>query len=685
MKKLNVLKQIFGYDFFRYGQEEIIDSVCANENVFAIMPTGGGKSLCYQLPALLREGTCLIVSPLIALMRDQVRFLNRVGVKAAALHSLNTDEEMKLISEEARLGSLKMLYIAPERLGSKRFINFIKGLQVSLIVVDEAHCVSQWGHDFRPDYLKINSLNGVLGDVQLVALTATADPETQADIAKYLFTKKPNFFLTGFDRPNIRLNCKLKDKPRKQLLDFIGQQKNQSGIVYCNSRTKTEVLARALNENGYKATFYHAGMTSERRKAVEERFQKDNGLIICATIAFGMGIDKPDIRFVVHADLPKTIENFYQEIGRAGRDGLPSNSLLLYSLDDVRSRQLQIDQSSGGSEKRARDHIRLNSFLGFVESQSCRRRKILEYFERKVYPNCQNCDVCIEAPKLFDATELVKKILSIVLLAKENFDPNYLIDILRGVTSDKILAFSNDQLTTLDSGRDCSKQQWQAIFLQILGLDYIRPSSTGRGSFYVTKKSFDVLSGNQKVILKLVSFNKKSEVYQINQPQSLVFSEDEPLFIALQKKRREVADSMNIPAYIVFSDKTLIQMVDKKPKNLDQMLLIHGVGKKKLFKFGDQFLKVINGDHARKTHPARKKIVGKPNACLFDLIEDVIHKHSRGIHGLDKPLHVSPALIRKIFQRKPKKLSELKSINGMTARILERYGKPLIQAISSST
>tara|TARA_A100001015_G_C15032340_1_gene734021 strand:+ start:1502 stop:3559 length:2058 start_codon:yes stop_codon:yes gene_type:complete len=682
LQKIIVLKEIFGFDTFRNGQEEIIDSMNNYENVLAVMPTGGGKSLCYQLPAVIREGTALVISPLIALMRDQVRSLTKAGVAAASLHSQSTDEEISAVLAKARSAQLKMLYVAPERLGSIKFINLIRSLKVSLVIVDEAHCISQWGFDFRPDYLKIGSLRRVLGDVQIAAFTATADPETQRDIVSALFTKKPKIFVNGFDRPNIRLSCKFKDKPRFQLLDFIQNYKNQSGIVYCSSRAKTEVLAKALNDNGYKSAFYHAGMTSDKRKRVEDQFQSDCGRIVCATVAFGMGIDKPDIRYVVHADLPKSIENFYQEIGRAGRDGLKSESLLLYNLNDVRFRRMQIDESSGTLERKISEHGRLNSLLGFVESKHCRRSKILEYFERKSISSCQNCDLCTKPPITVDATDWVRKLMTLIALTEESFGTAHLINILRGVGSDKVINLSHDQLPTFGSGSNFSEEYWQSIILQLAGLDFIRPSPSRHGAFYLTDKSLPVLKGESKVTLKKSEFDKKTKERQNSPPRALIVEEDEALFVAVRKKRHEIATSLNLPAYFVCSDRTLIEMVNKKPKNLDQMHLINGIGKKKLKKFGSHFLEVINGKGLKKVNRIRSKLAGKQNAWLYDKIAEVIQRHNRGLTGLEKPVYVSPSLMLKIFESKPKKLSDLRNISGMTETLFKRYGKPLIKVIA---
>ncbi len=683
MQKTIVLEEIFGFDSFRNGQEEIVDEIINYQSVLTVMPTGAGKSLCYQLPALLRDGTSLVVSPLISLMRDQVRALSQLGIPAAALHSHNTDEDMKELFEKVRMGVLKLLYVAPERLGAKSFIKLIKTLKISMIVVDEAHCVSQWGHDFRPDYLKIGLLRETLGKIQMVAFTATADPDTQRDIADILFEIKPKIFLNGFDRPNIRLTCKLKNQPRKQLLEFVRDHKDQSGIVYCGSRAKTEVLAQALIDSGFKSSFYHAGMSSEKRKLVEDRFQDDNGLIVCATIAFGMGIDKADVRFVVHADLPKSIENFYQEIGRSGRDGLPADSLLLYNLDDVHFRRMQIEESKSTLERKLSDYFRLNVLLGFVESQSCRRSQILNYFEKKVYPNCQNCDLCSRPPKLFDASEPVRKVFALISHLRKNYGENHLIDILSDFSLDNVKNLSQAPTPNFGPSGFSNKKAWEAIFLQLLGLDYIRPSSEHKGSLHLTKKALLLLRGQHKIMLKLAQFDEKSECKTFTQPKSLVSKQDEPVFLALRKKRKQLAEALNVPSYFIFSDKILAEITYRKPKTLDEMLLIAGVGKKKLFKYGEHFLMVLNGERKEKIHPIRQRIAGNPNAWLYDLIEVVINENKQGPNGLDKPVHVSQALILKIFERQPKKLADLKDISGMTRSILQRYGKPLLKAISS--
>ncbi|NNK77996.1 MAG: ATP-dependent DNA helicase RecQ, partial [Litoreibacter sp.] len=469
-----LLSTVFGFDAFRPGQAEIVEAICAGQNTLAIMPTGGGKSLCFQLPALAREGVTVVISPLIALMRDQVRALKAAGVPAGALTSGNTQEETDEVFEALHTGQLKLLYIAPERLASSAARDMLKRAGTSLIAVDEAHCVSQWGHDFRPDYLRIGELRRAL-DVPLAAFTATADAETREEIVARLFGgDAPRTFLQGFDRPNIHLAMQPKDGPRRQILEFADARRGQSGIVYTGTRAKTETLARALNEDGHTACFYHGGMDPDDRRIVESRFQREDGLIVVATVAFGMGIDKPDIRWVAHADLPKSIESYYQEIGRAGRDGAPAETLTLYGADDIKFRRQQIDESIAPDDRKMADHARLNALLGLAEALTCRRADLLGYFGETVV-KCGHCDLCETPPETFDGTEAVRKALSAILRTEEFFGAGHLIDILTGNMTDKVRERGHDALPTFGIGTEFDKRGWQAVFRQMMGHDLIRP------------------------------------------------------------------------------------------------------------------------------------------------------------------------------------------------------------------
>ena len=453
MSAATLLSDVFGFDDFRLGQGEIVDAVIDGQNTLAIMPTGGGKSLCFQLPALVRSGVTVVISPLIALMRDQVRGLREVGVEAGALTSGNTPEETDAVWEALEAGTLKLLYMAPERLGSSGTLQMLRRAGVSMIAVDEAHCVSQWGHDFRPDYLRIGELRRTL-DVPLAAFTATADAETQAEIVQKLFDgQQPSTFLRGFDRPNIHLRFEAKDGPRAQILNFAAARKGQSGIVYCGTRAKTEGLSKALNDAGHTACHYHGGMEAEDRRIVETRFAREDGLIVVATVAFGMGVDKPDIRWVAHADLPKSIEAYYQEIGRAGRDGAPAETLTLFGPDDIRLRRSQIDEGLAPPERRAADHGRLNALLGLAEALECRRQNLLGYFGETDI-TCGQCDLCDTPPETFDGTTAVRKALSAILRTEEWFGAGHLIDILLGANTDKINERGHDALPTYGVGKE---------------------------------------------------------------------------------------------------------------------------------------------------------------------------------------------------------------------------------------
>jgi ATP-dependent DNA helicase RecQ len=640
-----LLRDVFGFDAFRPGQQDIVEAVTAGENVLAIMPTGGGKSLCFQLPALLRDGVTVVISPLIALMRDQVRALQEAGVNAGALTSGNTPEESDAVWEGLERGDLKLLYMAPERLAAGGVMGMLRRVGVNMIAVDEAHCVSQWGHDFRPDYLRIGELRRAL-DVPLAAFTATADAETQIEIIEKLFDgHAPSKFLHGFDRPNIHLAFAAKDGPRRQILDFADARKGQSGIVYCGTRAKTEGLAGGLRDAGHLALHYHGGMDAEDRRIAERRFQQEDGLIVVATVAFGMGIDKPDIRWVAHADLPKSIEAYYQEIGRAGRDGAPAETLTLFGPEDIRLRRNQIDEGIAPPERRAADHARLNALLGLAEALECRRKNLLAYFD-ETEVTCGKCDLCDTPVDVFDGTVAVRKALSAILRTKEWFGSGHLIDILLGAQTEKIRERGHDSLPTYGVGREYSKPQWQAVFRQMMGHDLIRPDPTRHGALRMTDAALPILRDEAKISLRRDTIKSATRRPAV---KAMVSDEDAPLLSALKAKRRGLAEAAKVPAYIIFNDKTLIEMAEKRPANLDAMAGISGIGAKKLDSYGDAFLEVINGE-AAQMHPTRRKLAGRDAGSIYDRLLEVQAELTRGEGGIDKPLTCSASMLAKIAQ-----------------------------------
>jgi len=676
-----LLREVFGFDGFRPGQGEIVEAVAAGRDVLAIMPTGGGKSLCYQLPALLRDGVTLVVSPLIALMRDQVRGLRAAGVEAGALTSANTEEETEAVWAALEAGRLKLLYMAPERLGAASTSGVLRRAGVSLIAVDEAHCVSQWGHDFRPDYLRIGELRQALG-VPLAAFTATADAETREEIVARLFAgRAPESFLRGFDRPNIRLAFRPKDSPRRQILAFADARRGQSGIVYCGTRAKTETLAQALREAGHTAAAYHGGMEAETRRTVEARFAAEEGLIVVATVAFGMGVDKPDIRWVAHADLPKSIEGYYQEIGRAGRDGLPAETLTLYGADDIRLRRSQIDESPAPPERRAADHGRLNALLGLAEALECRRRTLLEYFGETAAP-CGNCDLCETPPETFDGTEAAQKALSAALRTGESFGAGHLIDILTGTETDKVRQRGHDRLPTFGVGREHGRSQWQGLFRQLMGRDLLRPDPERHGALRVTEAAHPVLKGEARVDLRRDTVTKT----QAPAPKALVSEEDAPLLAALKAKRRTLAEAAGVPAYIVFNDRTLIAMAEARPATLDAMAAIPGVGAKKLETYGQAFLEVIaeGPEGTAELHPSRRRLAGRPEGALFDRLQEAERRLARGETGIEKPMSCTQTTLRHIAERRPADLDQLARIPGMGARQVERFGDAFLDVLRAA-
>jgi len=670
-----LLRDVFGFDAFRPGQEEIVHTVATGCNTLAIMPTGGGKSLCFQLPALMREGVTVVISPLIALMRDQVRGLRAAGVEAGALTSGNTDEETAEVRAALEAGRLRLLYIAPERLASGAALGMLRRIGVSLIAVDEAHCVSQWGHDFRPDYLRIGELRRALG-VPLAAFTATADAETRDEIVAKLFDgQPPQVFLHGFDRPNIHLSFAAKDKPRQQITGFAAARKGQPGIVYCGTRAKTEALAQALREAGHNACAYHGGMEADARRHVEHRFNSEDGLIVVATVAFGMGVDKPDIRWVAHADLPKSIEAYYQEIGRAGRDGAPAETLTLYGPDDIRLRRAQIDEGLAPPERRMADHGRLNALLGLAETLDCRRVALLRYFGEEAAP-CGHCDLCEAPPETFDGSQAVQKALSAILRTGECFGAGHLIDILTGNATEKVRARGHDDLPTFGVGRDMDRRGWQGVFRQMMGHDLVRPDPERHGALVMTGAARPILRGEALVRLR----REVAERTPRPVVKALVSEEDAPLLSALKAKRRALAEAAGVPAYIVFNDRTLIEMAETRPADLDAMAGVGGVGATKLERYGAAFLEVINGT-AEEVHPTRRKLAGRAAGEVYDRLIEVSRDLARGDCGTLRPLSCTHATLRQIAERRPATLDALERLPGMGPQKAERFGAAFLDVL----
>lgn len=671
-----LLSRVFGFGGFRPGQAEIVDAVANNQNVLAIMPTGGGKSLCFQLPALMRDGVTVVISPLIALMRDQVRALQEAGVAAGALTSGNTEEETNVVFDALENGQLKLLYMAPERLAAGSALGLLRRINVSLIAVDEAHCVSEWGHDFRPDYLRIGELKRTL-NVPLAAFTATADEDTRDQIVQKLFDgERPNTFLHGFDRPNLNLAFQPKDKPRQQILRFAAARKDQAGIVYCGTRAKTETLAAALEDQGAQALAYHGGMDPEQRRYVEQQFQIRDGLIVVATVAFGMGVDKPDVRWVAHADLPKSIESYYQEVGRAGRDGAPADCLTLFGSDDIRLRRSQIDEGLAPAERKMADHGRLNALLGLADALTCRKQVLLTYFGEDSTP-CGNCDLCEKSPDVFDATVHVQKVLSAILRTGEWFGSGHVIDVLRGTSTDKVRDRGHDQIPTFGVGADVGKTVWQAIIRQMLGRDMIRPDPERHGGLRLTENARPFLRGEVEIVFRkdAISGPRRPAV------RALVNDEDAPLLSALKAKRRYLAENAKVPAYIIFNDKTLIEMAERRPMTLDDMAGVSGVGAKKLEQYGREFLEVIGGDQP-DIHPNRRKLAGTQAGDLYDALAQAALDLKHGDLGTDKPLSLSTSTLRQLAEFKPGNTAAMARIKGMGPAQVDRFGARFLELIS---
>ncbi len=599
------LRTTFGFEAFRAGQADIVAAILDGRDVLAVMPTGSGKSLCYQLPALLRDGLTIVVSPLIALMRNQVAQLRGYGVAAAALNSANDAAENRLVLDRIARGELRLVYIAPERLVKSETLDLLKrAKKIALLAVDEAHCISQWGHDFRPEYAALGTVQAELGGVQTVALTATADAATRTDILEKLFSRPPAVFVHGFDRPNLRLAMQAKSGGRKQAADFIGNHRGQSGIVYCSSRRKTEELADVLRQSGVKALPYHAGMEAAARSRNQDVFLQDDGVVVVATVAFGMGIDKPDVRFILHADMPANIESYYQEIGRAGRDGLPADTLTLYGMGDIRLRRLQIDESEAANEQKRVDRQRLNALVSLCESPRCRRQTLLAYFGETAEP-CGNCDFCCDGAEVIDGTIAAQKALSAIVRTGERFGTEHLTNVLIGDDTDAVMKFGHDCLPTFGVGKEYGKQEWRSIFRQLHGAGIIALDITGYGTWKVTDLGRRVLKGAAKIELRTDTLKPATRKTARAAANAAALAEGSPgdtaLFEALKRRRSELAKEQRVPAYVIFADKSLIDMARLKPTNAVEMSAVHGVGEAKLRQYGDVFLEMIRQHAARST------------------------------------------------------------------------------------
>lgn len=585
------LKTVFGYHRFRAPQQEVIERLIAGEDVFLVMPTGGGKSLCYQVPALHRDGVAIVVSPLISLMKDQVDALLANGVRAACLNSSLSSAEARQVSRQMDSGELDLLYVAPERLMMPEFLERLASSKLALFAIDEAHCISQWGHDFRPEYTRLGQLRTLFPGIPLVAMTATADPETRKDIVRQLGIEQAKVYLAGFDRPNITYNVIPKQKPFAQLSSFLSSRHTECGIVYALSRKRVEEVAERLCQAGFRAAAYHAGLPDEERRRVQEAFRRDNLRIVVATVAFGMGIDKPNVRFVVHYDMPKSVESYYQETGRAGRDGLSSEALMLFGMGDVMTARKLIETSDNAERVRI-ELQKLNAMVSYAEALTCRRRALLAYFGDLRQDDCGNCDICNDPPQRFDATEAAQKALSCVYRAGERFGVRHLIDILRGAKGQRLLELKHDRLSTYGIGADLSAVEWENIFRQLIHLGYLVQDFSRFGIVGLSATARSVLKGETQVIL-----GRPRDGVKVTEKTRRRGKAGEgarsALFDELRALRKQIADAASVPPFVVFSDATLLEMANARPRNEQELLSITGVGQHKLHKYGAPFLAAL--------------------------------------------------------------------------------------------
>lgn len=595
--KYTVLKDVFGFDSFRPGQEEVVDTLLAGRNILTVMPTGSGKSLCFQIPSLVTGGLTIVVSPLVALMEDQVAALKLAGVAADTINSSRSREDNVASWRRAAAGETRLLYMAPERLMTERMLSALGKLDISLFAVDEAHCISQWGPAFRPEYEKLSQLRSVFPGTPIAALTATADAVTRDDIVARLFDGDAKSVVLGFDRSNIKLSVEMKQDWKRQMVDFLKRHRGESGIVYCLSRKKTEEASQYLRDHGVNALAYHAGMDAGIRQSHQNAFMTDPGIVIVATIAFGMGIDKSDVRFVLHVDLPGSVEAYYQEIGRAGRDGADAEAHMIYGLQDIRMRRMFIEDEESGPERKRREHKRLDTLVGYCEAPECRRRSLLAYFGEEI-DACGNCDVCINPVEMADGTELGKKVLAAVDGSGQLYGSAHIVDILRGMQSEKLLKAGHDRLAAYGSGADMRKPEWQSIIRQLVSAGFLRLDVQGYGGLAITPKGQDLVRGEESFRYRQDTLKKSRAAKR--RASDLAADADLPeadtkLLTELRALRLSFAKERGVPAYVVFTDRTLVDMARRKPVTIDQFAEVHGVGAAKLRDFAEPFLKTISG------------------------------------------------------------------------------------------
>ncbi len=593
---LVILRTVFGYAHFRAPQAQVIDTLMHGGDALVLMPTGGGKSLCFQIPAIARPGTGIVISPLIALMQDQVAALKQAGVRAAFLNSTLDAESARAIEQQLLNGELDLLYVSPERLMQERTLNLLERAQLALFAIDEAHCVSQWGHDFRPEYMQLSVLHERFPSIPRIALTATADEPTRREIMARLGLGSARVFISGFDRPNIRYRiAQGGGSAREQLLRFLrAEHAGDAGIVYCLSRKRVEEIAGYLAAQGLDALPYHAGLASEVRAANQSRFLNEEGVIIVATIAFGMGIDKPNVRFVAHLNLPKSIEAYYQETGRAGRDGLPANAWMVYGLQDVITLRQMLESSESGDARKRVERHKLDAMLGLCELTTCRRQALLAYFDDPMPEPCGNCDTCLEPPQTWDATEPAQKALSCVHRTGQRFGVNYLVDVLLGKDDERIQRFGHHQLTTFGIGKDQGQQEWRGIFRQLIARGLLAVDFEGHGALKLTDACRTVLRGEERLMLRRETKpEKKTKKTAVRTNAAFTHATDLALWEALRARRLKLAKAQGVPPYVVFHDATLAAMAERRPRTLSEFAEISGVGERKLAAYGEDFLEVI--------------------------------------------------------------------------------------------